>query len=126
MTTASKTNKNSTPYEALLAIVTALALVYWFTELRIFLNIALALALAGLLVKAVARGVDWLWQTLTRAIGWVSSRLLLGAVFFLFLTPIAWLYRRFTGDPLKLHRQKDSYFFVREHEFEGKDLRHPW
>ncbi len=126
MTTASKTNKHNTPYEALLAIVTALVLVYWFTELRIFLNIALVLALAGLLVKAVARGVDWLWQTLTRAIGWVSSRLLLGAVFFLFLTPIAWLYRRFSGDNLKLRRQKDSYFFVREHEFEGKDLGHPW
>ncbi len=126
MTTASKTNKNNTPYEALLAIVTALVLAYWFTELRIFLNIALVLALAGLLVKAVARGVDWLWQTLTRALGWVSSRLLLGAVFFLFLTPIAWLYRRFSGDNLKLRRQKDSYFFVREQEYEGKDLRHPW
>jgi len=126
MTTASKTNKNHTPYEALLAIVTALVLAYWFTELRIFLNIALVLALAGLLVKAVARGVDWLWQTLTRALGWVSSRLLLGAVFFLFLTPIAWLYRRFSGDNLKLRRQKDSYFFVREQEYEGKDLRHPW
>ncbi len=97
MTTASKTNKHNTPYEALLAIVTALVLVYWFTELRIFLNIALVLALAGLLVKAVARGVDWLWQKLTGALGWVSSRLLLGAVFFLFLTPIAWLYRRFYG-----------------------------
>lgn len=126
MTTASKTNKNNTPYEALLAIVTALVLAYWFTELRIFLNIALVMALAGLLVKAVARGVDWLWQTLTRALGWVSSRLLLGAVFFLFLTPIAWLYRRFSGDNLKLRRQKDSYFFVREQEYEGKDLRHPW
>ncbi len=126
MTTASKTNKHNTPYEALLAIVTALVLVYWFTELRIFLNIALVLALAGLLVKAVARGVDWLWQKLTGALGWVSSRLLLGAVFFLFLTPIAWLYRLFTGDPLKLRRQKDSYFFVREQEYEGKDLRHPW
>lgn len=126
MTTAPKINKSTTSYEALLAIVTALALVYWFTELRIFLNIALGLALAGLLVKAVARGVDWLWQKLTGALGWVSSRLLLGVVFFLFLTPIAWLYRRFTGDPLKLRRQKDSYFFVREHEFEGKDLKHPW
>ena len=126
MSTASKANKNNTPYEALLAIVMALALVFWFTELRIFLTLAIGLALAGLLVKAVARGVDWLWSALTRALGWVSSRLLLGTVFFVFLTPIAWLYRRFSGDNLSLRRRKDSYFQVREHEFEGKDLKHPW
>ncbi len=126
MNPAPNTHKTATSYEALLAVVTALLLIFWFTEMRAFLIAAIGLALAGLLVKAVANGVDWLWRTLTRAIGWVSSRLLLGAVFFLFLTPLAWLYRRFSGDNLLLRRQKDSYFHVREHDFGAKDLKHPW
>lgn len=123
---SSRSSQADTPYESLLAIVTALLIVHLWLHQAWALPLAVGLALAGLLIKAVARWVHLGWQYLSRALGWVMSRLILSVVFFVFLTPIAWLYRLFSRNPLQLKRQPDSYFFVREHEYESRDLKDPW
>lgn len=41
-----------------------------------------------------------LWMSLAEALGFVSTRVILGVVFFLFVTPIGLVRRLFGGDPL--------------------------
>src|SRR5207247_5303096 len=55
-------------------------------------------------------------------------RVLLTLVYYLVLTPIALLYRLTHRDPLRLRRADDtgrSYWIVRDHPFEPRDLERP-
>ena len=113
-------------YEAPLAVVTLLLLIYWFYRIDWLIPTALILALAVLLFKPVARALNFAWERLIAAIGWINSRVLLGTIFFILLTPMAWLARLFRGDQLGLKNKSDSFFEVREHSFEPKDLENPW
>lgn len=68
------------------------------------------------------------WTKLAHALGWVNGRILLSLVFFVFLTPIAWLARRAKAMDLQLNRKKNggSYYTEREHRYEPKDLENTW
>ncbi len=62
-------------------------------------------------------------------LGYINTRLLLGIIFFLFLTPIAWLSRFFTRDKLQLTKKngpRESYFRDRDHLYQAEDFEQPW
>ena len=56
----------------------------------------------------------------------VMNPLILGLLYFLFITPIALLFRLFGNDPLRLKDNKGSLYEVRDHTFKKKDLVNPW
>jgi len=96
---------------------------------RAFLAAASLLLALGLFVPAAARPVARAWLALAEALGAVNSRLLLGAIFYLFLTPIALLARALRGDFLHLKRQAGddrSYWQARDHAYRPEDLSKLW
>jgi len=76
--------------------------------------------LAALLVKA--------WMKLGELMGAVMNRVVLGAVFYLVLTPVALLARLSKKkDTLSLHKHnRASYFVVRNHTYAASDLTNSW
>ena len=87
---------------------------------------ALMLVVAPLWPPAVL-GVRWLWMTVAGAIGWVNSRILLGVIFFVVLTPISLLRRAFGRPPLDARWQPGSatsYFRMRDSEYDAKHYEH--
>jgi hypothetical protein len=89
---------------------------------------ALLLAL-GLFVKPAARAVARVWLAFAEVLGAVNSRILLGAIFYLFLTPIAILARLSRGDllHLKKHAGADrSYWQTRDHAYTPEDIAKLW
>lgn len=40
------------------------------------------------------------WMTIGHVLGWINTRILLGIVFFALITPIGFIFRLFTRDPL--------------------------
>lgn len=120
------TTKTRSPYESGLAVVLLLLLLYWFFPEPYLPAAAIGLSFLILLFPALARLLDHAWTLLTRAIGYVMSRLLLGAVFLLLLTPIALLYRLFNRDKLGLRPREEGMFVTREHTYEARDLREMW
>jgi carbamoyltransferase len=48
------------------------------------------------------------WMTVGTAIGWINMRVLLGIVFFLFVTPVALFFRAIGRDPMTRHRDPDA------------------
>ena len=119
-------------------LVFALAgLVFWFicgkkwpaADCRWLLILTTALVAIGLFVPYLAARFAALWLVFGELLGKVVSTFILGTVFFLLLTPIAWLYRRFTKNPLQLKRLSDSsrsYYIVREHDYQAPDLENLW
>jgi hypothetical protein len=94
-----------------------------------FLAAAAALLAIGLFVKPVARLIAAAWLRVAEALGAVNSRILLGAIFYLFLTPIAALSRLSRGDFLHLKRRTGadrSYWQPRDHAYTAKDVTKLW
>lgn len=96
---------------------------------RAFLAAAALLLAVGLFVKPAARLVARAWLRLAHILGAVNSRIILGAIFFLFLTPIALLARLTRGDVLQLKKRDGparSYWHARDHAYTAEDIRKLW
>ncbi len=88
----------------------------------LFLLAAAFLILAALAPKAL-KPVQKVWMTLATVLGWVMTRLLLIIVFFIGVTPIAFIARvvgkRFLN--LKFEPDRESYWEKREPETRGME-----
>jgi hypothetical protein len=96
---------------------------------RGFIAAAALLLALGLFVKPAAALLTRGWLRLSHVLGAVNSRIILGAIFFLFLTPIALLARLTRGDLLTLKKREGagrSYWHVRDHAYTAEEIGKPW
>ena len=88
---------------------------------------ALLLAQAWVYPPSLAP-VQTLWMRLTAVIAWINTRLILGLVFFVLITPIGWVQRH----RHKLHYRQgydaraDSYKIPRPQRLSRTDLENPF
>lgn len=113
--------------EAQLVIVAGLLVISYIFKLAILVKIAMVLGLIFVFVPFLGNRIVWFWFKLAEVLGWINSRILLSIIFFLLLTPLAFLSRLFSKDPLKLKkRPDDSVYRERNYKFVAKDLENPW
>ena len=115
--------------EAALAIATGFAVVYYFTEIKALLLVAIVVGAVGLLSDFLSAKVAWLWFKLAELLGRVNGFILLSLLFFVLLTPLAWLMKLFKKDNLKLRKRDStnaSYYTERNHDYSAKDIENPW
>lgn len=107
--------KREKSLETIIVLMIALLLFYWWKQPT---NPALAryLFIGALVLGAIALFIPFLsglihdgWMKLAEAIGYVMNRLLLGLIFFLFLTPIAFLFRLTKKGKLRAKDQASVY-----------------
>lgn len=65
-----------------------------------------ALAIAALIVPAALEIPNRGWQRIAHMLGWINTRVLLGAVFVVILAPIGLLWRITGKDPMARNRQR--------------------
>jgi hypothetical protein len=77
--------------------------------------IAVAFVLLGFVAPKVLRPLNWLWFQLGQLLGKIVSPIVLGAIFFLMLTPVSLVTRLFGRDELRLKRKasQTSYWLDR-------------
>ena len=77
--------------------------------------VALAFVLLGFVAPRVLRPLNWLWFQLGQLLGKIVSPIVLGAIFFLMLTPVSLVTRLFGRDELRLKRKasQTSYWLDR-------------
>jgi hypothetical protein len=112
--------------ETTLTIAVGMIVLYYVTKNKYFLPIATAVGISGLFIKPLAKWITWGWEKLSEILGYVSSKIILSALFFLILTPIAFMYRLFNKDTLNLKNNKRTLFKVRNHLYTDKDLENIW
>ncbi|HYB99312.1 MAG TPA: SxtJ family membrane protein [Candidatus Limnocylindrales bacterium] len=88
----------------------------WTLGSQILAGAAVAGGVLGLLAPQALRPIFVGWMIAAFPIGWTISHLLLGAIYYLLLTPLGLLMRAFGYDPMnrKLDRQAKSYWI--EHD----------
>ena len=123
--TLSDINNDPATAKTQLVIVTGLLVLSW-----VFSSVYLVYAagIAGLLsfISPVGTRIVWLWYKVAEVLGWLNSRVLLSLVYYLFVTPIAFLFRLFGNDPMRLKDNKGSMFEPKEHTYTKGDLENPW
>ena len=96
-------------------------------RVRALIGIAIIVGVIGLFVKPLAERIARLWMKLAEILGFVTSRILLTLLFFLVLTPLAFLSRLGAKKHLQLKRSIGAtYYFDRNHRCEPKDFENIW
>ena len=72
--------------------------------------IGIALIVAATVRPASLTRLSAAWSKLGHALGWFNSRVLLGVMFFLVLTPVGLVSRMFGSDPLDRRRRGGSFW----------------
>ena len=87
-----------------------------------------AFAVAALVRPAVLAPVHQAWMGFAHLLGWVNTRLVLGLVFFLLVTPLGLLLRATGWDPMRRRLEPDAstYRIPRDRAPAPSDLERPF
>lgn len=109
----------------LLSAVAGACGVYFHKD--VLLYVAIILSAMGAFSLLITKWIDFVWMKLAWLLGAIVPRIILSAVFYLLLTPIAMLSRIFGDkDPLLLKKRTDSFFRVRVGEIQSSSFEKPW
>lgn len=94
-----------------------------------WLIVAIALHVVNMIVPKIYKPFAVIWLGFSDLLGMVTSKIMLGVLFFLFVTPIGF-FRRLAGkDSLKLRvfkKSQESAMLKRDYLFTGKDIEKPY
>jgi hypothetical protein len=117
----------SDPSKTVLVICTGLILVYFIFSLKWILFVAFGIGILSIFSEWISKKIEWVWFQLTKLLSMIVPNILLGAIFYLFLTPIAFLANIFTkSDPLLIKRPVSSAYKEVNKQFKAEDLKNPW
>ncbi|HPR32099.1 MAG TPA: SxtJ family membrane protein [Prolixibacteraceae bacterium] len=118
--------KREKELEALLVIATGFLVFYILREKEWMLYVSMAIGITGIFFRPLANLLARVWYKLGDWFGWVVSKVVLSLLFFLFLVPLALLYRMFHHDSLRLKKRPESMWLERNHVYTASDLTNIW
>lgn len=119
--------------ESLIAITLGLLVIFYFTQRKNFgplngtewlIPVCILLTAIALFSPFVSEKIHWLWMKIAHIMGSIMSKILLGAIFYLFLFPLSLLSRMFQKkDSLQLKKSSGStYYTERNITYSAKDF----
>ena len=118
-------NDPETPKTQLVIVVGLLVIAAIFDN-EVPAYIALIIGLLCLIIPPAGQWLVWGWYKLAEIMSRIVNPIVLGLVYFVFITPIAILFRLFGNDPLSLKEQRGSLYEYRDHTYSKEDLEKPW
>ena len=109
-----------------LVIVTGLLAIAAIIDDETLAYLALLIGILCLAIPKVGDMIVWGWYKLAEVLSKITTPIILSIVYYLFITPIALLFRLFGNAPLDLKVPKGSMYEIREKTFTKKDLERPW
>lgn len=112
-----------------MAVLAGFFLVLFFIKhYPFFAGISLCLLIVGLFFKGLSSKISRLWLGFSHLLGGFMNNVVLGAVFFIVLTPVALLYRLLGKSTIKLVKDPSakSYFAERNKTFAKEDFEKMW
>ncbi|MEM1318949.1 MAG: hypothetical protein AAGG75_01770 [Bacteroidota bacterium] len=117
----------SNPAQTVLTISVGFLVIYYFTRAEWALWVAMGIGIIGVFSTYLSKKMEWAWMKLAWLLSLIVPKILLSIVFFLFLSPIAWiagLLRK--TDPLMLKNKQDSTFTTSNKTFDKSSFGKPW
>ncbi|GGH45520.1 SxtJ family membrane protein [Dyadobacter endophyticus] len=115
--------------KAQLVIVTGLVVMYFIfkSQYPYFLIAAAVIGVFSLAIPAFGDLIVKVWYKIAEVLGAINGKILLSAVFFIVLFPVAVIARLTKKNPLHLKKEaSDTVFTERNHKYSAKDLEQVW
>jgi hypothetical protein len=113
--------------ETCLIIVTGLLIIFLIKEWYPLLIIAITVGFIGVFFNKPASWINWLWYKIGDLLGKIIPKVILSAVFFLFLFPVSMLYRISCKDRLTIKaKNRNTMWTERDYSYSMDDLTKPW
>ncbi|MFY7827031.1 MAG: SxtJ family membrane protein [Flectobacillus sp.] len=112
--------------ETMLVITVGLLVLYVIFKSKALLIASLVIGLTGVFSDFLSEKITWVWGKFALILGNINAKILLSAIFFVFLTPIAFIFKLTKKDNLRLKEGKNSVYQDRNHLYESKDLENVW
>lgn len=112
--------------ETSLVLTTGFLLIFILTKTIMFLYISLAFGITGIFIKPLAKYIAVAWFKLADILSYVSSKIILGTLFFIVLYPVSLLYKLTNNDKLRLKKTESSNWIKRNHRFSATDIEKIW
>jgi hypothetical protein len=117
----------SNPSKTVLVICTGMVLLHFILELEWTLYLSLGMGLVSILSEWISKKIEWLWFKLTYLLSLIVPNILLGLIFYLLLTPIAFFANLFKNkDSLQLKKPTNTTYKTINKTYLSKDLVNPW
>ena len=92
-----------------------------------FLYISLGAGVLSLLSSVFQNLILEVWFKIALVLGYINTRIILGLVFFVFLTPFAWLQKLFVRKNfLTLRDTENTVYHTRNHAYQPEDFDNIW
>lgn len=130
-TTELKLHNSGTKTLESLALIALVFVVFGAVSLKkVWLALAIAALVIGLFVPWLANRIVALWLGVGEILGKINNKLILGAVFFLFLVPLSLVYRLFGSNSIRLKRgdasKRETFWTSRTHSYQAADIENVW
>ncbi|MES2518270.1 MAG: SxtJ family membrane protein [Bacteroidota bacterium] len=117
--------------ETMLVITVGMLVLYFVFRQKTWSNnlliASLVIGLIGVFSDFLSEKVAWVWGKIAHIMGTINSYVLLSIIFFVFLTPVAFLFKLTRKDSLKLKAQKNGTVYEeRNHLYVAKDVENVW
>lgn len=113
--------------QTILVLVIACVVGYLAYPHRYLLTVAVILGLIGVFFPYLTEKIHWAWMKLGHALGFVTSRVILIVIFFVFLFPIAVCARLFRRkEAVRLNKQASTYLKDRNFLYTRESMENPW
>jgi hypothetical protein len=117
----------SNPTKTALTISMGFLVIYLISGWKWAVITSLVIGLIGVFSPFLSRKVEFLWMKLTYFLGLIVPNILLGAIFYLFLFPIAILSKLFKKkDPLFLNNHHQSTYVMANRTYAKSSFEKPW
>jgi hypothetical protein len=113
-------------YETSLVLTTGFLVVYLLTENAVFIYVAVFFGFVGIFFRSLAVLFAKIWFWLADILNLVFSKLVLGFLFYMILLPLALFYKAAGNDKLRLKRDNNSKWVIRNQIFESSHFRKIW
>ncbi len=120
-----KTERNT--YETILVIAMGFLVIYYIFKVEWAIWVSLVSGIGGFLSSHFRSAVHWFWGKLTQLLALIIPNILLGLVFYLFLTPLAFFARLNNPSYANFKKNKiDSQFSEGQKTFEKSGFERMW
>lgn len=93
---------------------------------KLWLLAPIILAVLGFVISPFGELIHKGWMILAKVLGYINSRILLFIIFFIILTPVAFLRKLFGKKTIQDKNKVNSYFQNRSQRYQPVDLQNPW
>jgi hypothetical protein len=122
-----KTTTTSNTTKTILTISMGFLVIFLIGNWNWALMVSLGVGFIGMFSSFLSQKIEWIWMKITLVLSYIVPNILLSAVFYLLLFPIAVLSRIFgKKDVFMLKGGRASIYIIRNKIYKKDDFTHPW